>query len=57
MLHQKLDFLKESNLELEETLANLGVQKMTMILLEKIQVIEFKERLSEMLIALCPRKL
>lgn len=42
VLHQKLDFLKESNLELEETQENLGLIKTTIILLEKIHVIEFK---------------
>lgn len=57
VLNRTLDFFKESKLDLEETLAKLGVPKIAIILLEKIQRIEFKERINEMLIALYPRSL
>lgn len=56
-LNNTLSYLKESNVDLENLIENLGFPKTKACLMQEPLEIEFKELLGEMHIALCPRKL
>lgn len=56
-LNRTLDYLRESNLDLESIVEKLGVPKTKSFLMQELLEIEFKEQLGEILISLCPRKL
>lgn len=55
--NQILEYLRESNIDLENRLEDLEVPKTKVLLMQEAREIEFKEQYGEILIALCLKKL